>query len=71
MTSSPPPPGHKSKMTALGGGADARGVEWSAKMSLSVDSWSAPPSSYVSQRLVKCQEANRWRKYAPGYAVEW
>ena len=53
VTSIPPLPGHESRMTALGGGADACGIEWSAKMSLSVDSWAAPPSSYVSQRLVK------------------
>ena len=71
MTSSPPLPGHESKMTVLGGGADACGVEWSAKMSLNVNSWLAPPSSYVSQRLVKCQGPYRWRKHAPGYVIEW
>ena len=71
MTSSPPLPGHELKMTALGGDADACGVEWSAKMSLSVDSWSAPPSSFVSQCLVGCQEPYHWRKHAPGHVVEW
>ena len=71
MTSSLPLPGHESKMTMLGGGADACGVKWSAKMSLSVDSWSALPSSYVCQCLVKCQGPYHWRKHAPGYTVEW
>ena len=35
------------------------------------DSWSAPPSSYVSQHLVKCQGPYHWRKHAPGCVVEW
>jgi hypothetical protein len=46
-------------MTALGEGVDACGMEWSAKMSLSVDSWAAPPSSHVSQRLVESWEPYR------------